>query len=124
MKLRSMVIILAGFLLVCLGWNSIEAGSKEVAKVEAATEVLTELMAIPEKGIAPSLLHNAYGVAVIPAVVKASFVVGGRYLRKGDRFIFQRSTTLLEHSEYDLHFPLSHHHPCARARSFRSALLS
>ncbi|HUT72654.1 MAG TPA: lipid-binding SYLF domain-containing protein [Desulfatiglandales bacterium] len=79
MKLRSMVIILAGFLLVCLGWNSVEAGTREVAKVEAATEVMTELMAIPEKGIAPSLLHNAYGVAAIPAVVKASFVVGGRY---------------------------------------------
>jgi lipid-binding SYLF domain-containing protein len=79
MKLRSMVIILAGLFLVCLASNSVEAETKEVAKVEAATEVLTEFMAIPEKGIAPSLLHNAYGVAIIPAVVKASFVVGGRY---------------------------------------------
>jgi len=79
MKLQSMVIVLAGFPLLCLACNAVKAGTKEVEKVEEATEVLTELMAIPEKGIAPSLLHNAYGVAVIPAVVKASFVVGGRY---------------------------------------------
>ncbi|UCG66908.1 MAG: lipid-binding SYLF domain-containing protein, partial [Deltaproteobacteria bacterium] len=47
--------------------------------VESATEVLTEIMAIPEKAIPPSLLHNAYGIAVIPAVIKAGLVVGGRY---------------------------------------------
>jgi lipid-binding SYLF domain-containing protein len=79
MKPRPMVVVLAGFFLLCLTCNSVEAGSKEVEKVQAATEVLTELMAIPEKGITPILLQNAYGVAVIPAVVKASLVVGGRY---------------------------------------------
>jgi lipid-binding SYLF domain-containing protein len=79
MKLRSMVIVLASFFLLYLACNAVEAGSKEVDKVQAATEVLTELMAIPEKGIAPLLFQNAYGVAVIPAVVKASLVVGGRY---------------------------------------------
>jgi len=49
MKLRSMVIVLAGFFLLCLACNAVEAESKEVQKVEAATEVLTELMAIPER---------------------------------------------------------------------------
>jgi lipid-binding SYLF domain-containing protein len=78
-KLRPTVIVPAGFFLLCLACNAVEAGSKEVEKVEAATEVLTELMAIPEKGIPPFLLQNAYGVAVIPAVVKASLVIGGRY---------------------------------------------
>jgi len=59
--------------------NSIQAGAREVTKVESAAEVLTEIMAIPEKGIPPSLLRNAYGIAVIPAVIKAGLVVGGRY---------------------------------------------
>jgi lipid-binding SYLF domain-containing protein len=79
MKLRSGLIILVGFLLMSSVWSSVEAKSKEVVKLEEATEVLTELMAIPEKGIPPYLLQNAYGVAVIPAVVKASFVIGGRH---------------------------------------------
>ena len=79
MKVRSMFVMLAVVVLVSLAFNSVQAGIKEASKVEAATEVLTEIMAIPEKAIPPSLLHNAHGIAVIPAVFKASFVVGGRY---------------------------------------------
>ncbi|MBW2170105.1 MAG: lipid-binding SYLF domain-containing protein, partial [Deltaproteobacteria bacterium] len=33
----------------------------------------------PEKSIPPSLLNNAYAVAVIPNVIKGGFVFGGRY---------------------------------------------
>jgi lipid-binding SYLF domain-containing protein len=81
MKKPSPLVLLAAIILMSFPSNSVEAGGKEAAKVEAATEVLTEIMAIPEKGIPPSLLRNAYGVAVIPAVIKASLVVGGRYGR-------------------------------------------
>ncbi len=35
-------------------------------------------MKIPEKSIPPVLLKNTYDVAVIPGVIKAGFVVGGR----------------------------------------------
>lgn len=48
-------------------------------RVDAATEVLEQLTRIPEKGIPPSLLNNAYGVAVVPNVVKAGFMIGGSY---------------------------------------------
>jgi len=34
---------------------------------------------MPEKGIPPSLLSNAYAVAVIPSVIKAGFILGGSY---------------------------------------------
>jgi len=40
MKLRAILIMLAGFILVSLAWSSVEARSKEVAKLEEATEVL------------------------------------------------------------------------------------
>ncbi|HVK10988.1 MAG TPA: lipid-binding SYLF domain-containing protein [Gemmataceae bacterium] len=43
-----------------------------------ANEVLNDLAAIPEKGIPPALLADAQGVAIIPRVIKAGFVVGGR----------------------------------------------
>jgi lipid-binding SYLF domain-containing protein len=46
--------------------------------LEHATEVLNELSGIPLKGIPPKLLAEAKGVAIIPRVVKAGFVVGGR----------------------------------------------
>ncbi len=51
----------------------------EASKVRDAIEVMSDIMAIPEKSIPPSLLNNAYAVAVIPNVIKGGFVFGGRY---------------------------------------------
>ena len=59
----------------------VEAGSKETKVVRTAGEVLEEISAIPEKGIPPSLLHDAHGIAVVPGVIKVGFVVGGRHGR-------------------------------------------
>ena len=36
-------------------------------------------MAIPEKGIPPALLNDADGIAIIPGVIKAGLVLGGRH---------------------------------------------
>lgn len=55
------------------------AATKLDRKVDAATEVLEQLTRIPEQGIPPSLLKNAYAVAVVPSLIKAGFVVGGSY---------------------------------------------
>lgn len=44
-----------------------------------AVEVLRALADIPEQGIPPRLFHDAAGIAVIPGMVKAGFVVGGRH---------------------------------------------
>ena len=54
------------------------AASKQEEKVNDAINVMDEIMAIPEKGIPPSLLRNAKGLAIIPGVIKAGFIVGGR----------------------------------------------
>lgn len=59
--------------------SSLSAQEKETAKMEEAIQVLNEIEGIPEKSIPPALLDNAAAVAVIPHVVKAGFVVGGRY---------------------------------------------
>ena len=53
-----------------------EDGTKMVYE---ATGVLKEIMAIPEKGIPPALLSDAYGVAIVPGVIKLGFIIGGRY---------------------------------------------
>lgn len=44
-----------------------------------AVEVLRALADIPEKGIPPRLFRDAAGIAVIPGMMKAGFVVGGRH---------------------------------------------
>jgi len=46
--------------------------------VTSATESLAEIMSIPANGIPASLLKDAEAVAIVPSVLKASFVVGGR----------------------------------------------
>jgi lipid-binding SYLF domain-containing protein len=54
-----------------------DAGEMEKKLGEAAT-ILEESMSIPESSIPASLIAEAHGIAVIPGVVKAGLVVGGR----------------------------------------------
>jgi lipid-binding SYLF domain-containing protein len=46
--------------------------------VNAATQVLREIMAVPLKCIPETLLHEAQGIAIIPGMVKGGFIVGVR----------------------------------------------
>lgn len=54
------------------------AATTEEKRVADAADVLDQLLRIPEKAIPPSLLARAYAVAVIPNVIKAGFIFGGR----------------------------------------------
>ncbi len=54
------------------------AQSKELARAENAIAVLTEVQGTPDSEIPHWLLDRCYAIAVIPEVVKAGFVVGGR----------------------------------------------
>ncbi|MES1944754.1 hypothetical protein PC39_11582 [Salinisphaera sp. PC39] len=56
---------------------AVSAGPPE--KLDTARTVLRDFMEIPENAIPPTLLRDAYGIAVIPSVVKVSFIVGGRH---------------------------------------------
>jgi lipid-binding SYLF domain-containing protein len=55
------------------------AATKEEKRVADATDVLDQLLRIPEQAIPPTLLSRAYAVAVIPNVVKVGFGVGVRH---------------------------------------------
>lgn len=64
---------------LCLAVStSAMAVTKEEQRIADASDVLDQLLRIPEKAIPPSLLSRAYAVAVIPDVIKAGFVFGGR----------------------------------------------
>lgn len=58
--------------------NPALAASKEEKRVRDATDVFDQLLRIPEQSIPPTLLARAYGVAVIPNVIKVGFGLGGR----------------------------------------------
>lgn len=56
-----------------------ESLASELERVKDAIEIIEEMVAIPEEGIPEALLSQAYGIAIIPKVIKAAWVVGGRY---------------------------------------------
>lgn len=55
------------------------AGENESKRAKEAVRVLKEVMMAPDKGIPSNLLKRAYAIAVIPDVIKAGFVIGGRH---------------------------------------------
>ncbi len=54
------------------------AGVKEEDRAQNALRVLNEIMDTPDKRIPDKLLGTAEAVVVVPDVIKAGFVVGGR----------------------------------------------
>ena len=65
------------------------AGQKEDDRANDASRVLSEILRIPEDSIPSKLLNEAQAIAVIPDVVKAGFVIGGR---RGKGLIAVRGT--------------------------------
>jgi lipid-binding SYLF domain-containing protein len=55
------------------------AQTREDARLVTATQVLEELRATPDQHLPTWLLDRAYGVAVIPDVIKGAFFFGGRH---------------------------------------------
>jgi len=62
--------------------------SDEAERAANAASVLAEIMDAPDQSIPESLLKKAYGIAVIPHVVKGAFGIGGRY---GKGLVAQRN---------------------------------
>jgi lipid-binding SYLF domain-containing protein len=56
-----------------------QAQVREDAIVRDSAAVLNEIMAIELSGIPMSMLAEAHGVAIIPNVIKGSFVIGARH---------------------------------------------
>ncbi len=69
--------------LICVGMlifpsSSASGQSREDNTVRESIAVLSEIMAIPANGIPRGMLNDAQAVAIIPGVLKGSFVVGAR----------------------------------------------
>jgi lipid-binding SYLF domain-containing protein len=57
------------------------AQTAEDSIVRSSSAVLGEIMAVPLAGIPQSMLADAHGIAIIPKVLKGSFVIGARHGR-------------------------------------------
>ncbi len=55
------------------------AQSAEDARLVTATQVLEELRSTPDQNVPTWLFDRAYGIAVVPNVIKGAFIFGGRH---------------------------------------------
>ncbi len=79
MKFKECVLVVLLLFVVCIPQTYGQDVSSHHDKIKDSTEVLRQIMAIPESAIPPNLLTDAHAVVVIPEMIKAGFVVGGRY---------------------------------------------
>lgn len=73
---RTLFVILAS---LWLGAAPAWASPKLLARAETATQVLAEVMQMPESAIPEALLRDAHAIAIIPDVIKAGLIFGGRH---------------------------------------------
>ncbi|GBE01867.1 hypothetical protein BMS3Bbin06_00690 [bacterium BMS3Bbin06] len=76
---KLVVIVLSVIFSVTFTYSYSLAVSSGSLKISEASEVLEEIMSIPEKGIPPALLKNVQGIAIIPGVIKVGLIIGGRH---------------------------------------------
>ena len=78
MRLRHITLsVIAFFLTIGIA----QAASKEEVRVMDSTDIVDQLLRIPEQGIPSRLLSRASAIAVIPRVLKIGFGIGGRHGR-------------------------------------------
>ncbi len=67
-------------LMIFFGLNLL-AGQNQDKIIISSANIIHSIMKIPEQSIPPKLLRNAKAIAIIPHVIKAGFVIGGRFGR-------------------------------------------
>ena len=89
--MRTLAIFSAVVLMVgatAFGQLVVPAQSPEAVTVESAEQVLNDIMAIPFKSIPQSLLSDAQGIAIVPGMIKAGFVIGVLLLGIGTAMVY------------------------------------
>jgi lipid-binding SYLF domain-containing protein len=78
---KSLIAVLLS-LLTCFGsmaWATAKEDSVE--RLQKSADVLKEIMAAPDKGIPEEVLDDAKCIVVVPHLIKAGFIVGGKHGR-------------------------------------------
>jgi lipid-binding SYLF domain-containing protein len=77
-SMRAAVFVLLSILFASTAPGA-RAGEEENKRAENAVRVLKEVMEAPDKAVPRELLQNAHAIAVVPDVIKAGLVIGGRH---------------------------------------------
>ena len=75
--MKKLILLLATLSLGSLCWGASARHDAE-ERLQNATEVLHEIMGMPDKGIPEEVLEHAKCIAVVPHMVKGGFVFGGK----------------------------------------------
>jgi lipid-binding SYLF domain-containing protein len=59
--------------------TNVQAASLAEQRMLSATEVIQEFTNIPEQAIPHKIMNNAYGIAVLPSVIKIGFGIAGSF---------------------------------------------
>ncbi|HUY13246.1 MAG TPA: lipid-binding SYLF domain-containing protein [Terriglobia bacterium] len=78
--MKRLIPLLLLFLLASAAWAQ-DASRKAIKQLDKATDVLNEIMKIPEKGIPHDLLGRAVCVGIVPAELRFAIGFGGTYGR-------------------------------------------
>src|SRR5205823_15069323 len=70
---------LAKFGLFCLCAGMAFGAESAAERLSAATNVLSDVMSAPDKGIPQDLIEKAHCVVVVPGLKKGAFIVGAKY---------------------------------------------
>ena len=65
--------------LLTLGAGLVFGANDAPKRLDAAADVMTEMMAAPDKGIPLDLLEKAQCLVIVPGLKKGAFIVGGKY---------------------------------------------
>jgi lipid-binding SYLF domain-containing protein len=78
-KLTALSVLLAAMSFTLYAKDSDDKKPEELKRIDAAANVLEEIMAAPDKGIPKEVFESAKCVAVVPSMIKGGFIVGARY---------------------------------------------
>jgi lipid-binding SYLF domain-containing protein len=79
MRCRKIILFFFALVLLLPATGVWAGNAKEVAKVEVCADVIRQFVKIPENAAPPILMRNAQAIAIVPGIIKAGFIAGGRY---------------------------------------------
>jgi lipid-binding SYLF domain-containing protein len=77
--LTGFVVVGLGIAGTCLTASAASSKTDLDARLDAATRVINEVMATPDKAIPNQITEKATCIGVVPSMKKAAFLVGGQY---------------------------------------------
>jgi lipid-binding SYLF domain-containing protein len=60
-------------------WARSGARSADIERVQSATTILSQIMEAPDRGIPDSIMSGAKCIAIVPSMMKISFIFGANY---------------------------------------------